>query len=241
VERPEPQTTTRHQVTTRQPQAKTKPKPKPTPRPGVDVPLRFGQAFTWKPGITVKVGKPKPYHPSQYAAVGKGKNHVAFLVTLVKKTGKTFDPTLIYMTMQSGNVEAQAIYDENGVGDTPQTKLLDGREAQFKVGFTVKNPQDLVFEMSPDANLTYKSALAEVARPSGPPDASRYESAAEVGTHLRRCQPPASILPVWECAPAGVLVTRRTAGYGHAQVRLQMSHRYICKVTGLSGSVHRQA
>lgn len=30
------------------------------------------------------------------------------------------------------------------------TKLLDGREAKFKIGFAVSDPKDLVLEASPD-------------------------------------------------------------------------------------------
>jgi hypothetical protein len=126
-----------------------------------DRPLKFGSAFTWKDGLTVKVSEPKPFKPSKYAAVpGRGNKHVVFTVTVVNKTPKTFDPSLFNMTMQSANVEAQQLFDKDKeLNGTPATKLLQGRESQFRAGFTVKNPQDLVLDLSPDAGLEHEPAL----------------------------------------------------------------------------------
>lgn len=123
--------------------------------PADDGPLKFGQAYTYDDGLTVKVSKPVPYEPSQYAT-SSNLPAIRFTVTIVNKTGKPFDPTLVYLTMQSGNKEAEQIFDSaKGLNGSPMTKVLDGRESQFDVGFNVKNPKDLVLDVSLDAGIEY--------------------------------------------------------------------------------------
>lgn len=94
---------------------------------------------------------PKSYTPGEYAAgADQFKKNVLFTVTIVNKTGKVYDPTLFSLTMQSGNEEASQIFDsENNLGGSPNTKILNGREAKFKVAFNVANPKDLVLEVRP--------------------------------------------------------------------------------------------
>jgi hypothetical protein len=91
------------------------------------------------------------------------------------KSGETFDPVLFNATVESGSAEAQQVFDhEEQLMGPPQTKLLEGREARFPLGFAVKNPKDLVLEVSPDAGVTYKSviraAVHTVLRPLHTPD-----------------------------------------------------------------------
>ena len=58
--------------------------------------------------------------------------------------------TAFCIEVQSGNTEADQVFDsENDVGGGPSTKLLNGREAKFKIAFTVANPKDLVMEVRP--------------------------------------------------------------------------------------------
>lgn len=110
----------------------------------------FGEAFTYDDGLTVTVSAPKPYKPSNSAAAGKGEA-VAFDITLVNNTGATFDPSLLSASLQSGNGQAEEIFDTaKGLNGSPMTKLLDGREAKWIIGYTVQDPNDLVLEVSPD-------------------------------------------------------------------------------------------
>jgi hypothetical protein len=130
------------------PAAPKRPKPEPT-EPEDTGPARFGQSYTYTDGITVRVTKPKPYTPSEYAAVGRGAP-IMFDVILVNETRKPFDPSLALVSVQSGNREAEEIFDsEKGLDGTPQTKVLPGREARYTVGFSVKNPDDLVVQVAP--------------------------------------------------------------------------------------------
>jgi hypothetical protein len=121
---------------------------------------KFGEAFTWKDGLSVKVSKPRPFKPSEYAAGSDKGQAIRFTFTVINKTDKPYDPSLFSATLQSGNAEAEEIFDnENGLEGSPSTKVLAGREAKFDLGFSVKNPKDLVLELSPDAGIQYESAI----------------------------------------------------------------------------------
>lgn len=117
--------------------------------PADDGTATFGETYEWSDGLAVKITKPKPFQPSEYAAVGKGKP-IEFTVTIVNNTGAPFDAAGFYATMQSGNTEASEVFDSaQGFEGSPMTKVLDGREAKFKIGYTVSRPDDLVLEVTP--------------------------------------------------------------------------------------------
>lgn len=121
--------------------------------------LSFGQAYTYEDGLTVKVSEPRPFEPGESAAAKPGPA-VVFTVVVVNKTGKPFDATLFYITLQSGNEEAPEIFDsEKGIEGSPSTKVLDGREAKWKIAYNVKDPADLVLEVQPDAGVEYASVI----------------------------------------------------------------------------------
>jgi hypothetical protein len=111
--------------------------------------LAFGQSYTWDDGVSVTVGKPKRFKPSEYAYAEKAKGYLKFTVTVVNKSDKPLDLGLTYITVQSSNKEAEQVFDsENGLESTPDTKLLKGRESEFDVGFGVADPKDVVMELA---------------------------------------------------------------------------------------------
>lgn len=134
------------------------PEPAPDPEPSTDdMTVPFGQTMTWEDKLSVTVSKPIAFKPSEWAAGGENaKHHVKFTITIVNKTGKTFDPSLFTASLQSGNTEADEVFDE-GLEGAPMTKLLNGREAKFQIGFGVADPKDLVLEVSP--SFEHDSAL----------------------------------------------------------------------------------
>ena len=72
-------------------------------------------------------------------------------VTVLNGTSATYEPALFNLSAQSGDAESEQVFDSgNGVGGSPNTKLLKGRQAKWKVAFAVKNPKDLVVEVTPD-------------------------------------------------------------------------------------------
>lgn len=117
-----------------------------------DGPVKFGETWEWEDNLSLTVSKPKPYTPSESAAADKHAKHfVQFTVTVVNKTGKTFDPALFNASLQSANEEGDQVFDsENNIGGGPSTKLLSGREAKFKVAYAAADPKDLVLEVHPD-------------------------------------------------------------------------------------------
>lgn len=114
--------------------------------------IKFGQSYKWDDGLQVTVTTPGAFKPSEWAVGGKKNAHyVAMTVTLVNGTGKTWDPTMFHLSGQSGDQDADQVFDTaKGVGDSPDTKLLAGRQAKWKVAFAVKNTADLVLEVEPD-------------------------------------------------------------------------------------------
>lgn len=110
----------------------------------------FGETAAYEDGLSVTVSKPTDFTPSASAFGHDGfPGSVQFTVKVVNNTGASFDPTLIYLTMQSGNTEAEQIFDyDNGMNGSPDTTVLDGRETTFPVAFGVQDPNDLVLEVN---------------------------------------------------------------------------------------------
>ena len=129
--------------------------------------LKFGSTYTWDDGLSVTVSKGVPFKPSQYAAVGKkAAAYLKYTITIVNKTGKPYDPALFTTSVQSGDKEAEKVYDSEGnLGLPPSTKVLNGRQSTFTVGFGVSDPKDIVMEVSP--GFDYESILYSSAGSSG--------------------------------------------------------------------------
>lgn len=123
----------------------------PEEEPEASGPLKFGQTFTWDNNVSVTIGAPEPYTPTETACCPEpGQAAVLIPVTLVNKGAENYDPSLFSVTLQSGNVEADAIFDSGaGIDGAGSTPILPGRETAFKVAFAVTNPADLVLQVSP--------------------------------------------------------------------------------------------
>lgn len=128
----------------------------PTP-PAEAPPPRFGEAVTWDDGLSVRVEPPVEFTPSEY--VDFTGTAMRFTVIIVNHTGTNFDPSGFSATLQSGNREAEQIYDSGAGIGRPDTKLLDGREVEFDIAFGVSDPSDLVLEVSPDWDFDRASAI----------------------------------------------------------------------------------
>ncbi|MEV6268934.1 hypothetical protein AB0L64_17315 [Kribbella sp. NPDC051936] len=124
--------------------------PTPTDEPSTsDATVAFGKAFTWENGVSATVSAPKAYRRSDTGFGGESFKH-AVQFTIVNKSGKAFDPSTANATVQSGDVEGDEIFDSaHGINGSPDTKILDGRQARYKVAFGVSNPKDIVFEFTP--------------------------------------------------------------------------------------------
>jgi hypothetical protein len=111
--------------------------------------LRFGRSYTWDDGVTVTVGKPQRFTPSEFAVVKKSRRYVKFTVTVVNKSKKPIDLGLTYISVQSDNEEADHVFDfPTGLQGPPDAKVRKGSESQFHVGFGVADPKDMIMEVA---------------------------------------------------------------------------------------------
>jgi hypothetical protein len=69
-----------------------------------------------------------------------------------------YDPATFSASVQSGSTEEDQVYDSaNGIGGTPSTILLPGRESVFRMASGGTDPADLVMEVTP--GFEYESAI----------------------------------------------------------------------------------
>lgn len=120
--------------------------------------VKFGETYTYEDGVSITAGMPAPFQPGEYSLVEGASNYLAFDLTIVNGSSVNVDPAMWFGTLQSGNVEAEKVYDSEQLGDEPTTTLLPGREAAFKVGYAVADPADLVFEVTPGM-IDYEAAI----------------------------------------------------------------------------------
>ncbi|QCB51317.1 hypothetical protein E5720_20600 [Rhodococcus sp. PAMC28707] len=119
----------------------------------------FGQAFTFKNGLSVGVSGPQPFSPSASASTRNAQGEfVSFDVTIVNGSADNYEPAMFSTSLQSGNTEADQVFDTaSGIGGAPSTVLLPSRESQFTIAFEVSDPADLVLQVSP--GFEYRKAI----------------------------------------------------------------------------------
>ena len=98
--------------------------------------LAYGDTYTSKNGWSVTVSKPKVFRKGEYAAGGEGFS--AFRVVTVtlsnKTTGKSLDPSSIYISATADDRQADEVFDDS-VGEQPTAKVLPGRTVKWKQAF----------------------------------------------------------------------------------------------------------
>lgn len=131
-----------------------------TEEPPPAVNPQFGETYVYENGLEVTISAPQPYAPSEYAFVGEPAPpaFVVFDITVTNGSQTNYEPGIFSVTLQSGSVEGEQVYDSaNGVGGTPSTTLLPGRDSVFRMAFGVTDPDDLVLEVTP--GFDYESAI----------------------------------------------------------------------------------
>lgn len=112
-------------------------------------PLAFGETVTYEDGLSLTVGRPAPFSPSDVAAGAEGFSAaVRFSVDIVNGTTANIEPGQFSATVQSATVEGSEVFEGDLIGPT-STVLLPGRGAIFSIGFAVQDPADLVMEVDP--------------------------------------------------------------------------------------------
>lgn len=113
--------------------------------------LAFGETATFEDGISVTVGKPQKFQPTEWASFDKAPSYVKFKVTIVNGTDAAYDASGAFVTVQSGDLEAGEVFDtERGLDGSPMTKVLPGRQSSYWVGFGVQTPKDIVMDFQVD-------------------------------------------------------------------------------------------
>jgi hypothetical protein len=113
----------------------------------------FGEPYSWRDGVSVRVGKPRKFRPSKWAVVEKSKHYVKFPITVVNKADKPIDVGWTHINVQSRNKEAEQFYDSPiGLKGPPDTKVSKGKRSDFEVGFAVADPRDLTMEVALDGD-----------------------------------------------------------------------------------------
>lgn len=116
----------------------------------------FGKTWTYDDGLKITVTAPKAFKPSPYVTDSKLPS-VRMDVTVTNDTGEPFDPTLVLVTATSGEAEAEELFDsEKGLNGSPSTSIRPGKKVTFPVGFSVKDPKDVLVEVTP--GLTHDPA-----------------------------------------------------------------------------------
>lgn len=116
--------------------------------PAADDILDFGQTRTYEDGVSLTVSEPEQVRPGPYAYPENLTEASVFEVTIVNGGESALDASFTMATVQSGNTEAEEVYDD-GYEGAPETAILPGREATFKVMFATADPSDIVFQMAP--------------------------------------------------------------------------------------------
>lgn len=108
---------------------------------------KFGDKVRLADGSTLKVGIPEQFSPSKYAAEdGTHKRHVKIKLTFTNNTAKVYDPSLTSGSITSGGREGGSVYQE-GL-DSPDTKILPGKSITWWMGYGVKNPGKVTFQVN---------------------------------------------------------------------------------------------
>ncbi|MFF5336737.1 DUF4190 domain-containing protein [Streptomyces sp. NPDC013181] len=128
-----------------------------------DEALEAGDSAVYDDDLTVTVGDPDPYSPSEFA-VGHTKGHKAYKVTVViENAGKEkFDATLVTAEARAGadGVNAEEIFDDK-VGEGFTGTILPGKKVTVTYAFDAPaDAKNLTVEISP--GITYDASQWEL-------------------------------------------------------------------------------
>ena len=115
---------------------------------------KFGDTITWSDGVSISVGAPTTYTPTEYAAgVVDGSTNVVFEIVLTNNGAEPYDP-VVWPSVSSGGVEASNIADVGSdlgtVGLVPTTTVLPGQTIKWYQAFSVADANAITFQISPD-------------------------------------------------------------------------------------------
>lgn len=119
----------------------------------------FGDTYEWDNGLKMTVSEPEPFKPSESAAGAEDASleAVLFTISVENASSEPFDPTIIMVSAASGGQEGSMIIDSaQNVMGSPTTTVPAGRSVEFKLGFAVADPDDIIMDVTP--GFEYDSA-----------------------------------------------------------------------------------
>lgn len=138
------------------PEALTEETPEPSPY------AKFGETYTWADNVSITVNGPSPFVVSN-TGIGTiiGQQDLAFVVTFFNGSENPIEVSSSYATASAGGKEASKIFDVGNavgrIGETPSTSVLPGQSVEWVIGFSVADPNSIVFEIQP--GFAYDKAI----------------------------------------------------------------------------------
>jgi hypothetical protein len=111
---------------------------------------KLGSSYRFPDGLKITVSKAVRFTPDEYAMFMMGnKRYPAVKITyrLYNGTGKVYDPFMFSTSISSADREAGLVADST-TDMSPTMKILPGRSVTWTSGYTVKNPNDIVMQVS---------------------------------------------------------------------------------------------
>lgn len=110
--------------------------------------LKFGQTYTFRSGLQVKVAAGKTYRPSETARVPTAKQYLQFDLTVVNGGRETLDPYLVSYGLSENGRQLESLVDTRQQIDVrPQGRIPPGSSFTMKIAFGVTGSKDLVIDV----------------------------------------------------------------------------------------------
>lgn len=126
-------------------------------------PLAFGATYKWSDGIQATAGKPQIFKPSKTSTTTAGAvRYVTLEISIANGTTANYDSSSTVVNASVNGEAADRVFDSaSKVGGPPQTELLPGRVATFRVAFAVmtKDPVEFQVEIGPGYGVAYSTAI----------------------------------------------------------------------------------
>jgi hypothetical protein len=114
---------------------------------------RFGETSTYPDGLTLSVAAPVEFTPSDAAqGAAAGQTALLFAVTFLNGTDREYVNDATYGVLSGGELGSEIVDPDNEagrIGQVPDQSLPAGEERTLLVAFSVADPDDVSFQISP--------------------------------------------------------------------------------------------
>lgn len=122
----------------------------------------FGGVVTYEDGVSVSVSTGAPFQPTDMAVGAEGGTPLVFKVVLTNNSTEPLEPTAFPSATSGGqmasNIADVANPEFGDIGLSPTTTILPGQTIEWYSAFSVADPADVTFEVSP-TSFDYDMAI----------------------------------------------------------------------------------